>query len=83
MTCVPGPAQQLTCPATNIEHGFRRHHERQVEAEVAPSFPWMKHVVQLGETGLDELMINHHGSVADKMGRQCAQVRRQPVRNMS
>ena len=37
MTCFPSLVQQGTRPAASVEHGLRRHHQRQVETEVAPS----------------------------------------------
>src|SRR6202166_2469930 len=68
MSHLAGPAQQRARPTADVEDGVRRHHERQVEAEVASFLPRVEHVIQLGETGLGEQAINHNPSVADRRG---------------
>ena len=57
----PRHTQQLARAATHVEHASRRHHEWKVEPEVPPSLA--ERIVQLGETGLGEEAVHHHGTV--------------------
>lgn len=64
VTCLAGSVQQRTRPAADVEHRLRRHHQWQVEAEVASSLPRMEHVIQLSEAGIGEQAIDHHTSLS-------------------
>jgi hypothetical protein len=58
--------QERSGPAPDVEHRRRRHHQGQVEVEVAP--PGAERVVQRGETRLRELTIDHPVSLPSRAG---------------
>ena len=68
MATRPGLAQQVAGAAADIEHRRGRHHEREVEAEIAPLVPGAEAVVTAGETGLGELAVDHGASLPNRPG---------------
>jgi hypothetical protein len=57
--------QQRTRPATDVEHRLCGHHQWQVEAEVPAWLKRAKQVIQLRETGIGELAIDHLACLPD------------------
>jgi hypothetical protein len=58
---VRGPGEQPARAAADVEDGLGGHHEVQVEVVVRP--PRIDAVVQRGERGIRERMIDHRGSL--------------------
>ena len=63
MPGVPGPVQQRTGAAADVEHGRCRQQQREVEVEVVALVPRAEHVVQLGEAGIGEQAVDHGASL--------------------
>ena len=56
---LPGPAQQGTGAAPDVEHRVGRHDEVEVEVVVTEALPRTERVVERGETRVGELVVDH------------------------